>query len=507
MKGIHLGWRRANLAEPGVWYVKWEVASKLQGQTTERRQERMGFADDLQDGDDDTILDHAQAVEKALKLAKGEVPRAPKGDYSVGDVLDAYMAAKGKAEGRGLSQIRAWVNKTKGELGSLKVARLERKDVEDWFYALAKMAPRVRTKNGEAPKARSTFDPNNPEHLRARQSSANKSLRLFKAAMNLALADPMNLAVTADAAWKGISEFTNVEASRGEPLTPRQAADLINGCTPEFRPLAFGGLLTGMRYGELIRLQVRHFRPLQNCLVVDFDKRDKNRFAPLTEEGLAIFLAICKGRDPEEPMFLMADGKPWTRGKQTRPMKSSSALADVEACFYLLRHTCITRWAETGIPLHVISKAVGSSVKMIEEHYEHLTPEAIHKKLNDQVEKFGICEEDMAEARAELARLQASEGRGVLKHLSFRLNTLHPSEFAGKIRGGTTAPPKRPNPEELAVLVEEMSLPQIAERYEVNEAGVRKWCKKWGIATKPRGYWAKVYARASRMARQMGAVS
>lgn len=47
---------------------------------------------------------------------------------------------------------------------------------------------------------------------------------------------------------------------------------------------------------------------------------------------------------------------------------------------------------------------------------------------------------------------------------------------------------------ELRRLVDQMPITHIAEKFGVSDKAVKKWCKKFGIPTKPRGYWQKLQA-------------
>ena len=53
----------------------------------------------------------------------------------------------------------------------------------------------------------------------------------------------------------------------------------------------------------------------------------------------------------------------------------------------------------------------------------------------------------------------------------------------------------RPSKEELATLIEEMSMANIGKKYGVAGNSVKKWCKSYGITPKSCGYWAKIYGQ------------
>ncbi len=49
----------------------------------------------------------------------------------------------------------------------------------------------------------------------------------------------------------------------------------------------------------------------------------------------------------------------------------------------------------------------------------------------------------------------------------------------------------RPSKEELEKLVWEVPTSRIAKQFKVSDAAIAKWCRTYGIAKPPRGYWAK----------------
>lgn len=51
-----------------------------------------------------------------------------------------------------------------------------------------------------------------------------------------------------------------------------------------------------------------------------------------------------------------------------------------------------------------------------------------------------------------------------------------------------------PNKETLKLLIESTSAENIGKQYGISGNAIKKWCNKYGIKTKPRGYWAKQYS-------------
>lgn len=79
-------------------------------------------------------------------------------------------------------------------------------------------------------------------------------------------------------------------------LTIEQAQRLLNACAPELRPLIRGALETGMRLGELTRLQCSDFNPASGTVHVRRSKSGRERHVVLTHDGIDFFRSITTGR-------------------------------------------------------------------------------------------------------------------------------------------------------------------------------------------------------------------
>ena len=497
-KGKSLGYRRGTNGE-GSW-----CARVFFPDGTPPQQETFAKADDLKEADDDKVLSYSQARKQAeawcdakLEAFKAQSPSPDaKPMKTVGDALRSYLQV---LEGQDLTSdgaARNRIEKTIGEIGETDLLKLTQKNLIDWRQTLIETAPRIRKKKGAELAYRKDFDPSNPEQKRQRQASANRAMTDLKAALTAAMGS--NPALESDLPWRTLKAFKKTTGVRNVALDHSEQVRFLNDCSPEFRPLAYGGLLTGARYGEL-----RH------ALVKDVSLEDKvicvrgksgARFAPLIDEALAVFDAIIGDRDPEAFLFLRANGLPWEKSLQQDPMVLARRAVNPKLTFHGLRHTTITTWILHGILPVIIAKAVGNSEKIIQEHYSHLSEEWIGVKINDKAPRIGIPE---AEIQAILAKIAKKRGERLVTEetFTFPLQSLHPSSYLGKIRGGTVEappPPDRPTPEQLADLVLQMSLCKIAERYQVSETIIRKLCRRYNIRTFPVGYWAKVYAQQQR---------
>ena len=232
--------------------------------------------------------------------------------------------------------------------------------------------PRLtRGKKGQP--ARALASPETAEQIRRRKSTTNRTLTILKAALNHAFAEGR---VTNDTAWRAVKPFREADTAKVHYLTPDEAARLVAACDPGFAELVQGALLTGLRYGELIRLRCGDFTPAANRLTVGFSKSGKPRHVALTGEGAALFSRLTAGRAPREVMFLRPDGAPWATSHQARPLARACerAMIDPPATFHILRHSYASALAQKGAPLDVIAAQLGhSDVRMTTRHYAHLS--------------------------------------------------------------------------------------------------------------------------------------
>jgi integrase len=158
---------------------------------------------------------------------------------------------------------------------------------------------------------------------------------------------------------------------------------LMNACEPDFRWLVRGALVTGCRYGELCRADVRDYhRDAQSLLIAD-SKSGKPRWVPLDDDGAAFFDQITAGRAPAEPLFARVDGERWGPSHQTRPLVAACRAAKIEPCgFHTLRHTYASHRVMAGMALIAVANVLGhADTRMVEKHYGHLSPSYLREAV------------------------------------------------------------------------------------------------------------------------------
>ena len=383
-RGVHLGYRRRSNAA-GTWLLRSYSDAAY-------RADRIGIANDLSDADGTTILDYWQAIDAVRKrmAEQGRTMAESARRVTVADAMDAYLQ-RIESEGRSAHTVRdaryrdrALIRPT---LGKLQIVELTTDRLRRWRDDLVKVAPRLRTRNGEKQKHRNV---SGDDARRARRASANRTWTILRAALNQAFNDGK---VSSDSAWRKVKPFRKVDAARVRYLTVAEAKRLINACDPDFRPLVQAALYTGARYGELIRLTVSDFNPDVGTISVLQSKSGKPRHVVLTAEGRTFFSQLVAGRAGDELMLRKSDGGIWGMSHQLRPMAETIERGRIEPeiSFHGLRHTWASLAVMNGVPLMVVAKNMGhADTRMVEKHYGHLAPSYIADAIRAGAPKFGF---------------------------------------------------------------------------------------------------------------------
>lgn len=379
--GLHLGYRRTKEGG-GTW-----VARRFVGEGRYKEQ-GVGTADDLQDADGVILrsFKHAQEAARAWWRAeeRKELGHAPEdGPYTVARALDSYFAERERRGSKGLAKDRAAARaRILPEIGDLELAKLTTKRIRDWQSALA-TSPKLARK----PLA---IDPKDADAVRARRSTANRTLTVLKAALNHAFQEGR---VASDDAWRRVKPFREADAAVVRFLSDDECRRIVNTCDGAFRDLVHAALLTGCRYGELTRMRAGDFNGEAGTITVRESKAGKPRHVALTGDGCALFSRLTAGKVSRNPVFVRDDGKTWGPSHQQRPLETASKRAKIEpaATFHILRHTYASSLAMSGVPMGVIAAQLGhADTRMTEKHYAHLAPNYVAEMVRAALPSLGI---------------------------------------------------------------------------------------------------------------------
>lgn len=383
-QGQHLGYYKG--ARANSWVARYRPDGGRYFKTT------LALADDTQDATGDTVLSFSQAQEKAREWFRTQAnPDAHRGPYTVRQAVEDYMGWFRKHR-RSVQDFQYRIDAyILPALGDTAVAKLTARQIRRWHEELADTPVRLRTRTG---KTQQYGDPDNSsEGKRRRRNSANRVLTILKAALNHAYRDGK---LTSDDAWRRVRPFQKVDTAKIRYLTEAECVRLVNACPPDLRQLVRAALLTGCRYGELTAMHVADINPDAGTALVRESKNGRPRHAILTEEGQELFRQITAGRDGVARMFLRADGKPWGKSHQRRPLLDACKAAKISpaASFHILRHTHASHLALKGVPMAVIAVQLGhSDTRMTEKHYAHLSPSYVANTIRAHLPTFGIVPE------------------------------------------------------------------------------------------------------------------
>jgi integrase len=282
-------------------------------------------------------------------------------------------------------------------LGDRTVASLTAEDLKTWRDKLARQSARKRTRKGKKQEHKADqdemTDEERDEAKRARRATANRILAVLKAILNKAFEDKK---VKDDSEWRRVKPFPKVDVPRIRFLTEPEAIRLVNGCTPEFRPLFRAALLTGARYGELVRMAVGNFDPTTAQVFIAPSKSGRPRHIPLNAAGVELFKTLTTGRSPSAPMFVRADGEQWGKNHQQRPLLEACKRAKTvpPLRFHEARHSYASALARAGADLLIISKLLGhADTRITSRHYAHLCDKTLANAVNNLLPAFGAAEQ------------------------------------------------------------------------------------------------------------------
>jgi integrase len=389
--GCALGYRRG--AKGGTWLAR------MRGDDGKQHHDALGAADDARDPDGLTVFSFSQAQErarefftsKARQLAGHDAPS--EGPYTVQKAIEDYLADRALRGSKGVRADRyAAEARILPTLGKVELSKLTTQRIKDWRHEIEKSPKLLRSKPGAAQSV-AAIDTADAEAVRSRKATTNRILTVLKASLNHAFAEGK---VSSDLPWRKVKPYREVDAPVIRYLSGAESVRLVNGCEGAFRDLVRGALVTGCRYGELVRMKVSDFNADAGKVTVALSKAGKRRHVTLAEEGQRLFSGLTAGRKPAALIFDRKDGEPWKASQQQRPIEEASKRAGIvpPATFHVLRHSYASSLAMKGVPLQVIAEQLGhADTRMTEKHYAHLAPSYVSDVVRAALPGLGIVPE------------------------------------------------------------------------------------------------------------------
>jgi integrase len=374
---------RRPLRGNGTWQAQfWHQGAHLK--------HRLAEADDYCDANGTTVLTYYQAQEAAKGWASEILrPSRPTDKpVTVKEAAEHYMAWFREHRKSARETERTIEAHVLPAFGNRLVMELTAFELKRWHEKLAASPPRRRTRRGSQQKFGEKAM--TADAKRARKSTANRILAVFKALLNKAFEDGL---APDDREWRRVKPFKQVDEPVVRFLTVAESTRLINTCRADFRRLVQAALLTGCRYGELTRILVSHVNLDTGLLYITAEaKSGRSRHVPLNDEGLRFFREQMIGKSGLDYVFKKEDGNPWLKNHQSRLMKAACNQAQIEPAigFHELRHTYASLLAQAGADLLTISKLLGhADTRVTSRHYAHLCDKTLANTVRTLLPGFG----------------------------------------------------------------------------------------------------------------------
>ncbi len=170
----------------------------------------------------------------------------------------------------------------------------------------------------------------------------------------------------------------------------------------------------GARYGEITRMTPTDYNPDAGSIYVEHAKSGLPRHIFLPDEGAAFFERAAQGKAPDDFIFLRADGKPWGKSQQTRPIQRAceAALISPTITFHTLRHSYASRLAMRDVPMAVIAEQLGhADDRLVQKHYAHLSKTYVADAIRTASTPMGIVASDNVFAIEKMSTRPVSDSR------------------------------------------------------------------------------------------------
>jgi len=367
-EGLHIGYRKG--ARGGAWRVRLFVNGKYVKRA-------LGAADDVLDANGVEVLNWSQAQEAAQQFEKDSNANdgRVRGPLTVAHATERYLEwfhAHHKPQGYATanSYIRAHILPS---FADREISSITSDEIEKWLHRLATKPALLRTAK-DAKKQAHREKPHTEDQKRARKSTANRVLTVFKAILNKAFRDDL---VENDAAWRRVKPFSGTDDGEIRYLKPAECTRLVNACPPNLRALVRGALYTGARYGELARLRVSDVNIEEARIYISpAAKSGKGRHVPLSPEGVKLFADLVPQRSGADLVFLKENGTGWGHNHHMRAFVEANKHANITppARFHDLRHSYATMVANIpGNTLDVLAEILGhADTRITRKHYAFL---------------------------------------------------------------------------------------------------------------------------------------
>jgi integrase len=165
-----------------------------------------------------------------------------------------------------------------------------------------------------------------------------------------------------------------------ERILSAEEEQRLLGCSSDrLRPLITLALNTGMRLGEIVRLDWERIDWQRGVIRLVETKNGRGRAIPMNATVRAALQPLRGDGIPSGPVFgAERTVAAWQRHDFDRA-RAAAELADVR--FHDLRHTFATRLVLSGVDLATVAKLLGHSTVMMTMRYAHPAPEDLRSAV------------------------------------------------------------------------------------------------------------------------------
>jgi len=333
-RGLHIGYRTSSTGV-GTWVGRLYHGKRYHHTTLndqiefdEARKLIEKWADNVINGEQERQSDPTKpvTVEDACRAYVIE-RRATKGDKTAYDASNRFeRLVYGKPFGR------------------VKLTALKESDVTTWRNAQLSGA----------------------EDKRKAKDSINRNLKSVKAALNATKNPHVRNEL------KAVEYFANVAQRRQGWLNAEQRNTLLASMSEDLKQFATALFLLGCRPGELAKANVADYSANSGELFLT--GKTGPRTIRVSDKAREVLDTLVQDRAPNAPLFLTNSRKRWTVDTwHSRFVTARDKAKMPTATLYFARHSFISEALTQGIPIHDVARYTGTSVKIIERNYGHLT--------------------------------------------------------------------------------------------------------------------------------------
>ncbi len=216
--------------------------------------------------------------------------------------------------------------------------------------------------------------------LHLSKAASNRTLTALKAALNLAVRS-RRVSFARQVEWAEVKPFKNATKRRSLFLDLNERRSLVRCARADVGELIQAAVLTGARPGELVAAERQHFDARKRTMT--FSGKTGTREVALSEPAVELFSRLAHAKTPRARLLVRGDGKPWAHSDWDELVKEAAAAAELpqETCLYTLRHSFISQAISDGMTTLEVSRLVGTSLKMIEQHYGQLADKVVRERL------------------------------------------------------------------------------------------------------------------------------